>query len=36
MYAGDNVVAFVQNLHVFMLASEKCFNGFTKKSSVDF
>lgn len=36
MCAGDNIVAFVQNLQGFMLASEKCFNCFTKKSSVDF
>lgn len=36
MHLEDNTVAFVQDLQVFMLASEKCFNALTRKSSVDF
>lgn len=36
MHLEDNTVAFVQDLQVFMLVSEKCFNDLTRKSSVDF
>lgn len=36
MHLGHNTVAFVQDLQVFMLASEKSFHDLTRKSSVDF